>query len=103
MEKPLHYQPIPKEITNDNLQRWASSFNKESITNEATWCVDYFRQSLIQLHPKLVINQCAMEKFILLLLGLNLHKKEDGNLDLTRFEFFEKEHRDSEVLVQQRS
>lgn len=81
MEKPLHYEPIPKEITNDTLRMWALSFNKELIINETTCSVEYFRQSLIQLHPKLVTNQCAVEKFILLLLGLNLHKKEDGNLD----------------------
>ena len=81
LEKPLHYEPIPKEITNDNLRIWALSFNKELIINEATWSVDYFRQSLTQLHPKLATNQCAVEKFILLLLGLNLHKREDGNLD----------------------
>lgn len=81
MEKPLYYEPIPKEITNDTLRMWALSFNKELIINETTCSVEYFRQSLIQLHPKLVTNQCAVEKFILLLLGLNLHKKEDGNLD----------------------
>ena len=81
LEKPLHYEPIPKEITNDNLRIWALSFNKELIINEATWSVGYFRQSLTQLHPKLATNQCAVEKFILLLLGLNLHKREDGNLD----------------------
>jgi very-short-patch-repair endonuclease len=81
LEKPLHYEPIPKEITNDNLRIWALSFNKELIINETTWSVEYFRQSLTQLHPKLATNQCAVEKFILLLLGLNLHKREDGNLD----------------------
>jgi very-short-patch-repair endonuclease len=81
MEKPLHYEPIPIEITNDTLRMWALSFNKELIINETTCSVEYFRQSLTQLHPKLVTNQCAVEKFILLLLGLNLHKKEDGNLD----------------------
>lgn len=81
MEKPLHYEPIPKEITNDILRMWALSFNKELIINETTISVEYFRQSLTQLHPKLVTNQCAVEKFILLLLGLNLRKKEDGNLD----------------------
>jgi very-short-patch-repair endonuclease len=81
LEKPNHYEPIPKEITSDNLRIWALSFNKELITNEAQWSVDYFKQSLTQLHPKLVTNQCAMEKFILLLLGLNLYKKEDGCLD----------------------
>jgi very-short-patch-repair endonuclease len=82
LEKPLHYEPIPKEIANDNLRLWALSFNQELMTNEVeAWRVDYFKQSLTQLHPKLVTNQCAMEKFILLLLGLNLHKREDGNLD----------------------
>jgi hypothetical protein len=81
LEKPLHYEPIPKEITNDNLRIWALFYNKELIINETTWSVDYFRQSLTQIHPKLVTNQCAVEKFILLLLGLNLHKREDGNLD----------------------
>ena len=81
MEKPSHYETIPKEITNDTLRVWALSFNKELIINETTWSVEYFRQSLTRLHPKLVTNQCAVEKFILLLLGLNLHKKEDGILD----------------------
>ena len=82
LKKPMHYNAIPREITNDRLRIWALSFNKELITNEATaWSVDYFKQSLSQLHPKVVTNQCAMERFILLLLGLNLHKKEGGNLD----------------------
>lgn len=77
----MHYGPISKEITSDNLRLWALSFNNELTTNDAVWSVDYFKQSLTQLHPKLVTNQCAMEKFILLLLGLNLYKGEDGNLD----------------------
>jgi very-short-patch-repair endonuclease len=82
LEKPLHYEPIPKEITSDHLRLWALSFNQELITNkESAWSVDYFKQSLIQLHPKLINNQCAMERFILLLVGLNLHKKDDGKLD----------------------
>jgi very-short-patch-repair endonuclease len=81
LEKPLHYEPVPKEITNDELRAWALSFNKDLMTNESPWFVEYFKQSLTQIHPKLVTNQCAMEKFILLLLGLNLHKREDGDLD----------------------
>ena len=81
LEEPFHFEPIPKEITNDNLRLWALLFNKDLMTNESTWSVDYFKQSLTQRHAKLVTNQCAMEKFILLLLGLNLHKREDGNLD----------------------
>jgi hypothetical protein len=80
LEKPLHYEPVPKEITNDELRVWALSFNKDLMTNESAWSVEYFKQSLTQIHPKLVTNQCAMEKFILLLLGLNIHKREHGNL-----------------------
>jgi very-short-patch-repair endonuclease len=82
LEEPLHYEPIPKEITSDHLRFWALSFNQELITNkESAWSVDYFKKSLTQLHPKLVTNQCAMERLILLLVGLNLLKKDDGNLD----------------------
>ena len=79
LKKLTDYDPMPKEITN-NLQIWAISFNKE--LNDEMWSsVDNFKESLIRLHPKLVTNQCAMEKFILLLLGLNLRKREDGRLD----------------------
>ncbi|HEY6885057.1 MAG TPA: DUF559 domain-containing protein [Nitrososphaeraceae archaeon] len=82
LEKPLHYEPIPREITSDHLRLWALSFNQELIANkESAWRVDYFKQSLTQIHPKLVTNQCAMERFILLLVGLNLYKREDGSLD----------------------
>src|SRR5918996_1326196 len=53
LEKPLHYEPIPKEITSDHLRLWALSFNQELITNkESAWSVDYFKQSLTNLHPK---------------------------------------------------
>jgi hypothetical protein len=78
LNKLRDYDPIPKEV-NFNLQLWAVSFNKE--LNNGVWSVDYFKKSLACLHPKLLTNQCAMEKFILLLLGLNLHKREDGSLD----------------------
>src|ERR687883_1710002 len=82
LEKPLHYGPIPREITSDHLRLWALSFNQELIANkQAAWSVDYFKQSLTQLHPKLATNQCTMERLVLLLVGLNLHKKHDGNLD----------------------
>src|SRR5919197_5905694 len=82
LEKPLHYEPMPREITNDHLRLWALYFNQELIANkESAWHVGYFKQSMTQLPPKLVTNQCAMERFILLLVGLNLHKKDDGNLD----------------------
>jgi Protein of unknown function (DUF559) len=79
LKKLTDYDPIPKEV-NFNLQLWAVSFNKE-INDEMWSSVDIFKESLARLHPKLVTNQCAMEKFILLLLGLNLRKREHGSLD----------------------
>jgi very-short-patch-repair endonuclease len=79
LKKLTDYDPMPKEITN-NLQLWAVLFNKE--LNDGMWSsVDNFKESLMRLHPKFITNQCAMEKFILLLLGLNLRKREDGSLD----------------------
>lgn len=42
------------------------------------WLVDYFKESLKRFHPGLVSNQCAMERLILLLLGLNLRKTQEG-------------------------
>jgi very-short-patch-repair endonuclease len=79
LKKVTDYEPMPKEITN-NLQLWAISFNKE-LNNKKWWSVDYFKESLTRLHAKLVTNQCAMERLILLLLGLNLRKRENGILD----------------------
>jgi hypothetical protein len=79
LKKLTDYDPIPKEV-NFNLQLWALSFNKE-INDEMWWSVDNFKEYLTRLHPKLVTNQCAMERLILLLLGLNLRKRDDGSLD----------------------
>ena len=45
--------------------------------NDEKWSANYFKKSLIQFHPQLVSNQCAMERLILLLLGLNLRKAQD--------------------------
>jgi very-short-patch-repair endonuclease len=82
LEKPLHYEPIPRDITSDHLRVWALSFNQQLIANQQeAWSVEYFNQSLTKLHPKLVTNQCIMERLILLLVGLNLLKKDDENLD----------------------
>jgi very-short-patch-repair endonuclease len=70
-----HHESIPKDIAED-LQFWAIEFNKE--LNDGKWTADFFKESLRQFHPGLVSNQCAMERLILLLLGLNLRKTQDG-------------------------
>jgi hypothetical protein len=71
-----HHGSIPKDVQ-ENLQFWALQFNKE--LNDETWTADYFKESLRRFHPELVSNQCAMERLILLLLGLNLRKTQDGS------------------------
>ena len=70
-----HHESVPKDI-NEKLQFWALEFNKE--LNDEKWSANYFKESLKRFHPGLVTNQCAMERLILLLLGLNLRKTQDG-------------------------
>src|SRR6188472_1148647 len=39
LERPMHYEPISKEITSDNLRLWALSFNELTINDAAVWSV----------------------------------------------------------------
>src|SRR5215216_2275447 len=55
--------------------------------NDESWSVEFFRESLTQYHPELAKNQCAMEKLILVLHGLNLRKTSDGGNDNLDFEY----------------
>lgn len=71
LKKPIYIEPIPKVIQ-FNLDFWAKSLNEE--LNDESWSVDFFRKTLSKFHPELVKNQCAMERLILLLHGLNLRK-----------------------------
>ena len=89
LKKPLEIEPIPKDIQ-FNLAIWATEFNKK--LNDESWSVEFFRESLSQYHPELSKNQCAMEKLILVLHGLNLRKtSDDGNLDFEySLKFFKK-------------
>jgi hypothetical protein len=70
-----HHESAPEDI-DEKLQFWALEFNKE--LNDEKWSANYFKESLKRFHPGLVSNQCAMERLILLLLGLNLRKMQDG-------------------------
>ena len=58
------------------LNSWARSLNEE--IKDERWSVDFFKKSLSQFSPEL-LNQCAIEKLILLLHGLSLRKTQDGN------------------------
>jgi very-short-patch-repair endonuclease len=72
------YDSIPKYVQ-DKILQWAVEFNRS--LKEELWTVDYFRVHLPEYDSVLVQNQSALERFMLLLLGLNLKTGEDGTLD----------------------
>jgi very-short-patch-repair endonuclease len=76
LEATAHQKSVPIDI-DENLQFWALEFSKE--LNDEKWLADYFKESLKRFHSGLVSNQCAMERLILLLLGLNLRKIQEGS------------------------
>ena len=72
------YDSIPDYIQ-DNISQWAIAFNHS--LKEDSWSADYFKHHLPDYDSILVKNQSALERFMLLLLGLNLKTGEDGILD----------------------
>ena len=72
------YDSIPDYIQ-DNISQWAIAFNHS--LKEDSWSADYFNHHLPDYDSILVKNQSALERFMLLLLGLNLKTGEDGILD----------------------
>lgn len=72
------YDSVPRYVQ-ENISKWAIEFNKS--LNDESWTLDYFKVNLPQYNSILVVNQSALEQFMLLLLGLNLKIREDGILD----------------------
>jgi very-short-patch-repair endonuclease len=72
------YDSIPEYIR-DNISQWAVAFNHS--LKDKSWTADYFKLRLPDYDSALVQNQSALERFMLLLLGLNLKTGDDGILD----------------------
>lgn len=72
------YDSIP-DYVQDNISQWVIAFNQS--LKEDSWIADYFKLRLPDYDSVLVQNQSALERFMLLLLGLNLKTGEDGILD----------------------
>jgi very-short-patch-repair endonuclease len=72
------YDSIPKYVQ-DKISQWAIEFNQS--LKEELWTADYFRLHLPDYDSILVQNQSALERFMLLLLGLKLKTGDDGALD----------------------
>ena len=72
------FDPSRLELLPEDLGRlipaWTVALNSK-LTFE-NWTADYFKQILSVYDTRLVTNQCAMERIILYLLGLNVR---DGN------------------------
>jgi Protein of unknown function (DUF559) len=82
IKKP-NYNPLPEDLE-QLLTPMAIKFNSQqqqfNNSKENNWTTVYFKESLSQYDQRIVSNQCAMERFMLQLLGLNLLcKKEDAN------------------------
>lgn len=72
------YDSIPGYVQ-DHISQWAIAFNQS--LKEDSWTAEYFKLRLPDYDSVLVKNQSALERFMLLLLGLNLKTGEDGILD----------------------
>jgi very-short-patch-repair endonuclease len=72
------YDSIPDYVQN-NISQWAIAFNQ--LLKEESWTADYFKLRLPNYDSILVQNQSALERFMLLLLGLNLKTGKNGILD----------------------
>jgi very-short-patch-repair endonuclease len=93
--KPAGYDSIPKYI-HDNLSQWSTSFNHS--LKEESWTANYFKEHLTEYDSILITNQSALERFMLLIFGLNLKMSDEGVLD---FEYSAKLFGRSILIVQE--
>src|SRR5919199_1633196 len=68
------------EYVKEHWRIWAIAFNSQ-LRSSGNWTTSYFKDTLSNYDQRLVTNQCAMERLLLQLLGLNLCKQDDGAID----------------------
>jgi very-short-patch-repair endonuclease len=73
------YKSLPYDLQ-QLITPWTIAFNSQLRSN-GNWTTSYFKDTLSNYDQRLVTNQCAMERLILQLLGLNLRKQADGAID----------------------
>jgi hypothetical protein len=72
------HEPLPEELGR-LIPAWTVALNSK-LTFE-NWTVDCLKQILLGYDKRLVTNQCAMERIIFYLLGLNIVARQDvGNM-----------------------
>lgn len=73
-----YYEPLPEDLKN-YIGDHAIAFNLQ--LNGRDWTSNFFKETLPKYDQRLITNQCAMERFILQLIGLNLRKGQDNIID----------------------
>jgi very-short-patch-repair endonuclease len=74
-----NYKSLPDDLQ-QLITPWAIAFDSQ-LRSSGNWTTSYFKDTLSNYDQRLVTNQCAMERLILQLLGLNLRKRDDGTID----------------------
>jgi very-short-patch-repair endonuclease len=74
-----NYKSLPDDLQ-QLITPWAIAFYSQ-LRSSGNWTTSYFKDTLSNYDQRLVTNQCAMERLILQLLGLNLRKRDDGAID----------------------
>jgi very-short-patch-repair endonuclease len=74
-----NYKSLPDDLQ-QLITPLAIEFNSR-LRSSGNWTTCYFKDTLSNYDQRLVTNQCAMERLILQLLGLNLRKRDDGTID----------------------
>ncbi|HYX56685.1 MAG TPA: DUF559 domain-containing protein [Nitrososphaeraceae archaeon] len=73
------YKSLPYDLQ-QLITPWTIAFNSQ-LRSSGNWTTSYFKDTLSNYDQRLVTNQCAMERLILQLLGLNLRKRDDVTID----------------------
>ncbi len=73
-----YYEPLPEDLEN-SIGVHAIAFNLQ--LNGRDWTSDFFRENLPKYDQRILSNQCAIERLLLQLIGLNLRKGQDNIID----------------------
>jgi very-short-patch-repair endonuclease len=80
----INQQKETKEIPLDiemNLIEWTKLYNNEINKENMNITTTNFKNILEKFHPDLLKNECALERIILSLIGLNLHRDQNNVID----------------------
>ncbi|CAN5420617.1 hypothetical protein BH18THE2_BH18THE2_06520 [soil metagenome] len=74
----LNYEFLLEDLEN-SIGAHAIAFNLQ--LNGRDWTSAFFKETLPKYDQRLIINRCAMERFIFQIIGLNLRKGQDNIVD----------------------